>query len=163
MKTILTTTLFVFALATGFAQTDSTAPYFINKNMPAFSLLSVKDSSLITEKNIVTGKPVIFMLFNPECEHCHRQYKLLVSIPQVAAAQLIMCSTEDFAKIAAFAQKFQVNKYPFIQLGKDYKIVLGPFFRPKTIPVLAVYNKLGKFVFIKQGEASKKEIVAALK
>lgn len=163
MKKIFFIIVLLVSVAGAFAQTDSTAPYWLNKNIPKFSLLSAKDSSLIGDTSLVKGKPVIFMLFNPECEHCQRQFKLLVSIPQVVQAQVVMCSTEDFGKIAGFAKKFEVFKYPYMSLGKDYKITLGPFFRPRTIPVLAFYNKQGKFVFIKQGEASKKEIVAALK
>jgi thiol-disulfide isomerase/thioredoxin len=146
------------------AQTDSTAPYWKNKNLPAFRLVVIKDSTFFTDSNLVKNKTTVFMLFNPECEHCQDQFKMLVTIPELKKnAQIILASTEQWEKMAAFYLKYEVAKYPFITLCKDYKFTFGSFFRPHTIPVIAVYDKQGKFVFIKQGQVKKKELLPYLK
>jgi hypothetical protein len=50
-----------------------------------------------------------------------------------------------------------------VHIGKDYKYFFGSFYRPKTIPVLAFYNKQKQLIYFKQGGVKKKEIVEALK
>jgi len=159
--------LIIFSLAQYvvlFAQTDINAPYWKNKNIPSFKLVAAKDSMFFTDSNLQKNKITIFMLFNPECEHCQDQFKMLVSITELQQlAQVVLATTETWEKIIAFGKKFEVEKYPFIKLCKDYKYTFGAFFQPKTIPVLAVYNKQGQFEFIKQGELKKKDLMPYLK
>ena len=104
------------------------------------------------------------MLFNPECEHCQEQLKLLLSLPEVAkTTNLVLTSTETLPKIKLFYNKFHLEKYPWIYIGKDHKYFLGVFYKPKTIPVLAFYNKQKQLVYFNQGNVKKKQIIDALK
>ncbi len=145
-------------------QPDTTAAYWKNKNIPSFKLIAVKDSVYFTDSNLVKGKKTIFMLFNPECEHCQKQFKMLVNLPVVKeSVQIVLTSTETWEKITAFSKKFETDKYPFVHLCKDYKYYFGGFFRPKTVPVLVFYNKQNQFVAISQGEATKKQMLEWLK
>jgi thiol-disulfide isomerase/thioredoxin len=145
-----------------FSQTDSTAPYWKERTMPAFSLLD-KDSIPFTQNILAADKNIIIMLFNPECDHCQKQLELLLSIPEVAnSAELVLSSIETIEKNNIFYKKFHLENYPFVHLGKDYKYLFGKYFRPTTIPVLAFYNKKKEFVLINQGNAAKKVIVKAL-
>ena len=117
-----------------------------------------------TQAALKEGKNTIFMLFNPECDHCQKQLDLLLSIPEVAnSAELVLSSIETIAKNNIFYTKNKLENYPFVHLGKDYKYLFGKYFRPTTIPVLAFYNNEKEFVLISQGNASKKTIVKALK
>ena len=141
-----------------FSQTDSSAKYWKNKAIPAFTLLNL-DSTKFNNAQMKPGKATIIMLFNPECEHCQDQFKLLVSIAEVTQAQVILTATETMDKIKIFNKKFEVAKYPFLHIARDDHFTFGPIYQPKTIPLLVFYNKQGQFVGIKQGEANKKEIV----
>ena len=158
--------LLLFVLGTCssvFAQDDTTAPYFKNKRLPEFSLLNL-DSVAFTQNILQENKNIIIMLFNPECEHCQKQLESLLSIPEIAAsAELILSSIETMEKNKAFYDKYHLEKYPFIHLGKDYKYIFGAYFRPTTIPLLAFYNKKKEFVLLNNGNAGKKMIVEALK
>ena len=146
-----------------FSQTDSTAMYWKERSLPAFSLLD-KDSAVFTQSVLKADKNIIIMLFNPECDHCQRQLELLLSIPEVSnSAELVLSSIETIGKNNIFYQKNHLENYPFVHLGKDYKYLFGKYFRPSTIPVLAFYNKRKEFVLLNQGNASKKLIVKALK
>ena len=154
--------LFLLIAMVGRAQTDTAAPYWKNKNLPQFAVRNI-DSSTFTNADLNKGKQTIIMLFNPECEHCQDQFKLLVKLPQIAAStQIILSSTETIEKLKVFAAKFKVNNYPFVHLVKDALYTFGKIYQPNTIPVLAFYNKEQKFVAIKQGQASKAEILRAL-
>lgn len=162
MKRIYFISMLLFASIVSFAQTDSMAPYWKNKNLPAFTLLT-PDTAFFSNENLVKGKNTIFMLFNPECEHCQKQFEQLVKMPEVINnAQLVMCSTELMDKIKVFYNKFHLENYPFVHLGKDYKVFLGSFFQPKTVPVVVIYDKQNQFRFISQGQATRKQIVEAL-
>jgi hypothetical protein len=76
---------------------------------------------------------------------------------------VILSTTETLEKLNIFIEKFKVNNYPFVFIGKDYKYELGRVFQPKTIPVLVFYNKAAKFKAINQGQVSKKQLLKWLK
>jgi hypothetical protein len=104
------------------------------------------------------------MLFNPECEHCQHQMQLLLTIPELTQnTNIILSSTETLQKIKTFYDTFHLEKYPLVRIGKDYKYFFGGFFQPKTIPVLAFYNKQNQLVYFNQGNVKKSTILQALK
>lgn len=158
--------IFIAALllsSTVFSQYDTTAPYLKTKVLPNFSLLSL-DSVVFNQTVLVENKNTIIMLFNPGCEHCQEQLKLLLSLPEVLkTVNLILTSTETLQKIKAFCDKFHLEKYSWIHTGKDYKYFFGGYYQPKTIPVLAFYNKQKQLLYFNQGNVKKKQIIEALK
>ena len=163
MKTIFIFVVTLFFTSSIFCQYDTTPPYLKNKAVPNFTLLSL-DSIAFTQTVLGKEKSTIIMLFNPECEHCQEQLKLLLSLPEVAAkATLILTATETLQKIKIFYNKFQLQKYPWVVIGKDYKYFFGGFYQPKTIPVLAFYNKQQQLVYFNQGNVKKKAITEAIK
>lgn len=154
--------IFFFSIAAA-AQYDTAAPYLKNKTAPNFVLLSL-DSVAFTQNVLVENKSTIIMLFNPTCGHCQQQLELLLTLPEVTnATNLILTSTEPLYKIKEFYDKYHLEKYSWIHMGKDHKYFFGGFYRPKTIPVLAFYNKQKKLTYFNQGNVKKKEIIQALK
>lgn len=104
------------------------------------------------------------MLFNPECGHCQDQLKLLLATQEVTdSVNLILTATETLQKIKIFYDKFHLEKYPWIHIGKDYKYFFGGFYQPKTIPVLAFYNAGNQLIYFNQGEVKKQQLLDALK
>ncbi|MGC4102025.1 TlpA family protein disulfide reductase [Ferruginibacter sp.] len=164
MKTILGLLIILFCSTASFAQQyDTTPPYLKSKVLPDFTLLS-KDSVPFTQAVLTEGKSTIVMLFNPECEHCQHQLELLLDMPEVAAsANLVLTATETLKKINVFYDKYHLEKYPWISIGKDHKYFFGGFYKPKTIPVLAFYNKEKQLVYFNQGSVKKQQILDALK
>jgi thiol-disulfide isomerase/thioredoxin len=163
MKKIIVFIAVTFLSIAVFSQYDTTAPYLKNKALPNFSLLSL-DSLAFTQDILAEGNTTIIMLFNPECAHCQDQLQLLLSMEAVSkSTNLILTSTETLKKIKIFFDKFHLQKYRWVHIGKDYKYFFGSFYRPKTIPVLAFYNKQKQLIYFKQGSVKKKEIVEVLK
>jgi thiol-disulfide isomerase/thioredoxin len=160
-------TIFFFAILflsiTVFSQYDTIPPYLKTKVVPNFVLLSI-DSVAFTQNVLAENKNTIIMLFNPDCGHCQEQLELLLTIPEVLkTTTLILATTEPLKKIKSFYDKYQLQKYPWIHIGKDPKYFFGVYYKPKTIPVLAFYNKQKQFVYFNQGNVKKKEIIKALK
>lgn len=146
-----------------FSQYDTTAPYLRTKLLPDFTVLSL-DSVPFTQTVLSQGKKSLIMLFNPDCEHCQHQMQLLLTIPELTQnTNIILSSTETLQKIKTFYEKFHLEKYPLIRIGKDYKYFFGGYFQPKTIPVLAFYNKQNQLVYFNQGNVKKNIILQALK
>jgi thiol-disulfide isomerase/thioredoxin len=159
--TVFITSIFLSVIA--FAQYDTTPPYLKTKVVPNFVLLSI-DSVAFTQNVLAENKNTIIMLFNPDCGHCQEQLELLLTIPEVLkTTTLILATTEPLKKIKSFYDKYQLQKYPWIHIGKDPKYFFGVYYKPKTIPVLAFYNKQKQFVYFNQGNVKKKEIIKALK
>lgn len=158
---IFVTTILVSTI--GYAQIDTTPPYLKTKQLPNFNLLSM-DSTLFTQTVLKNEKHTIVMLFNPDCEHCHKQITLFISMHEVLQqVQLILASTETLDKIKVFYNRFKLYKYPALFIGKDYKYFFGGFYQPKTIPVLAFYNQQNELTFFNQGNMSKKQVLMAIK
>lgn len=164
MRTIIACIVILSGCITANAQQyDTRPPYLRTKMLPAFTLLNT-DSAAFNQSVISKGKPVIIMLFNPECGHCKDQLKLMLTMPEITnGAQLIMATTETLGKIKAFSDAFGLGRYPDIHLGKDRKSFFGGYFQPRTIPVLAFYDKNGRFVAMHQGNVKKKQMLQALR
>jgi thiol-disulfide isomerase/thioredoxin len=162
-KLIVLITAFFFC-SNAFCQYDTTPPYLKDKILPQFNLLNV-DSAQIYNSLLATGKSTIIMLYNPDCGHCQEQMKLLLSLKEITAGntQILLVSTQPIFKIKEFVKKFKLRKYSNIIVAKDYKWFFGKYFQPKTIPVLAFYNKQNQFVLLSQGNVSKQQILDAIK
>lgn len=162
MKKLIVTIAALLVYANVFCQYDTTPPYLKSKLLPAFNLLNL-DSAVFTQTILTPEKHTIIMLYNPDCGHCQEQLELLLTLPEVmATTQIVLTSSQPLYKIKAFYQKNKLQQYPNIFTGKDYSWFFGKYFQPKTIPVLAVYNKQNQFTFISQGNAGKKQLLAAL-
>jgi len=162
MKRFLTL-IFILTCISAFSQADTTAPYLKTRSLPNFSLLTI-DSVEFNQNILDGGKNTIIMLFNPGCEHCQEQLELFLSMPEVLrSTQIVLSSIETHEKNRIFYNKFHLEKYPNVYLGRDHKYFFGGYFRPKTIPVLAFYDKQKQFVLLNQGNMKKKQVGQALK
>jgi hypothetical protein len=163
MRSFLVLFSVLFFSTAAVAQYDTTAPYLKSKTIPAFTLYAL-DSIPFTQNVLTENNKTIIMLFNPACEHCQNQLELMLTIPEITeSTNIILTSGETMAKLKVFYDKFHLEKYPLIHIGKDYKYFFGGFYQPKTIPVLAFYNKQKQLVYFNQGNVKKNEILEALK
>ena len=154
----------IFFYTAVFCQYDTTPPYLKDKLRPELNTLLTTDSVSFTPKMLKPGMHTIIMMYNPECGHCQSQMELFLSMPEVISqAQIILASTLPIYKIKEFSARYKLSNYADIHVCKDNSWFLGKFFQPKTIPVLAFYNKQNQFTFLSQGNASKAQILEALK
>lgn len=158
----LFTLLIVFSSLAGFSQTDDRAPFLKTKQLPEFTLTDI-DFKDFNQNTLSRTRSTIIMLFNPECDHCQQQLELLIATPQVAkTAQVVLSSAESQEINREFYKKYHLEKYPFIRLGKEYGYFFGGYYRPSTIPFIAIYNPKRQLVFYNHGVASKAQLLNAL-
>ena len=164
MKKIFALLFFMIISAAAFSQYDTTPPYLKTKLLPNFNLLPLDSSTVFNQSVLKEGQQTIVMLFNPTCEHCQHQLQLMLTMPEIIqSTNLVLSSTETLEKLKTFYDKYHLEKYPLVHIGKDYKYFLGGFYQPKTIPVLAFYNAQKQLLFFNQGSLKKDQLLDALK
>ena len=121
--------IFIF-LYSCFFQEDSTAPVYLRfPTIPQFTVFKAPDSTSFTRDNLKKNKPVVFMIFSPDCEHCqHETEKLLANIDKFKTAQIVMVTYLPYEEMIAFYKKYKIADYPANHHGERYKIFLPRIF-----------------------------------
>lgn len=164
MNKIIILLFFFIKIATGFAQKDTAALYLRFPVIPSFKINNVADSSYFTKSNLQKKKPVIIILFSPDCEHCQVATKELIKkIDLFQHVQILMVSSLDYDIIKKFYQEYNIHHFPVITMGRDAGYYLGTFYRVTSFPSVFVYNKKGDFIKTYSGHLPVDEIARLLK
>jgi thioredoxin-related protein len=166
MKNILLLFISAFFLCFAFAQTDTTKlpPYQRYPTLPPIQILLSDSSTIYTKAQIPNGKPILFMIFSPDCSHCQQETKELIAhMNELKNVQILMITYQPLSMMKDFISNYGLAKYSNIVVGKDiYYITIG-FFDIHKIPYLAMYNKKGKLIEGIEGTLPIAELVDILK
>jgi thioredoxin-related protein len=147
---LLTVILACFFSSFLYAQKDSidmNAPFRKNPGVPSFDLLKTDSSTHVTKADITAKHKTLIMFFSPECTHCqHQTEDMIAAMDSLKDIQIVMATYQPFEEMVAFNQKYGIEKYSNIQLGRDTKYFLPPYYRMKSLPYLALYNNKGNFI-----------------
>jgi cytochrome oxidase Cu insertion factor (SCO1/SenC/PrrC family) len=149
MKSTLLFFGFLFFSFSGFAQTDSTKipPYQRYPTLPPIQILLSDSSTMFTKAQIQNGKPVLFMIFSPDCSHCqHETEELIAHMDELKDDQIVMITYHPLYMMKDFIANYGLSKYSNIVVGKDIYYITTGFFDIHNIPYLAMYNKKGKLI-----------------
>lgn len=143
-------------------QADTIPKYKKFPTVPAFTLIAVPDSTKFTDKDLKKNKPLVLIMFSPDCEHCQRETKnLLASYDLFKDVQIVMATPLDYSNIKRFYTEYKIADYPNITIGKDPVWFLGNFYQVHNFPTIAVYDKDGQFVQLFEGSVAVEKIAAA--
>lgn len=146
------------------AQEDTTKPAYYNEPLPPFSIQCVDSSSNYTRDKLPTNKQVILIWFNPDCEHCQAETKLITEhIDQFSDAHIVMATYQPFDKMKSFYEKYEIKNYPIISMGRDKKYFLANYYKVHFVPFIAIYDKNRKLKKVFEGGATIDQMVEALK
>lgn len=147
MKKIIALATLLFICIAGFSQTDSTSPVYLRfPTIPQFTVYKAPDSSAFTRDNLEKRKPVVFMIFSPECEHCqHETEALLADIDKFKNTQIVMITYLPYDEMIAFYKNYKIANYPEITMARDTKFFFPVFFKVTNLPSIFVYDKKGDF------------------
>jgi len=148
MKNTLLFFISVFFFATGFAQTDSTLPpYKRFPSLPSIRILLSDSATLYTKAQIPAGKPVVFMIFSPDCSHCQDEtQELKAHMDELKDVQIVMITFHPLWQMNDFISKYGLAAYKNIVVGKDIDYMTMDFYGLHKIPYLALYNKKGNLI-----------------
>jgi hypothetical protein len=148
---------FLFALLAfslvSFSQVDSIQPPY--KKFPFFppmKLLLPDSSSYYTKDDLPKKKPVMLMLFNPQCEHCqHETEELVKKIARFKDIHIVMSTSMPFDSMLRFREKYQLAKFDNIVMGQDRGYFLITYYQLHNMPFLAFYNKKKELISVFEG------------
>src|SRR5258705_7665229 len=162
-KTILFTSLILTVLIAS-AQTDSLQPAYLRFPTPPPVRLLLTDSiTYFTKQNLNNKKAVMYMLFNPDCEHCQKETEeILDNISKFKNIQIIMATFMPFNMMKEFYEKYNLSLYNNIVVGNDVNYFLPTFYKFTSLPYLAFYNKKHELISVFEGSLGVPKILAEL-
>lgn len=114
--------------------------------IPPFSMALANDSSIFTKENLKKKKPVVIMVFSPDCDHCiHATESLIANIKSFKNAEIILASSLSYESIQKFYKDLNLAAYPNIHVGYDNKRFLNTFYEIRSFPSIFLYSKKGIF------------------
>lgn len=161
MKFLITT---AFILLTSLAlcqQAPTELPYKRFPGLPPIQLLLSDSSTKFTKDNLKKDKPVLLMIFSPECNHCqHTAEEMVLQKDKLKDIQIVMASMFTLKQINDFYDKYNLKQIPNLVMGKDIYFLLPPFYGVHSLPYLAFYNKEGEIILGFEGSMSLEKILA---
>jgi cytochrome oxidase Cu insertion factor (SCO1/SenC/PrrC family) len=149
MKSLISITSLVFLLATNCIaqkQQKKDTTYKPPAALPSFNLL-LTDSTVFNSAKLKNGQPTIIMYFNPTCHHCtHQTETMLKDIEKMKHIQWVLATYQPLNEIRKFVSNYNLDKYPNIITGADFKYFILPFYQVKSIPHLALYNAKATYI-----------------
>ncbi len=129
------------------SETDSLLPFQKYPSLPAFQIRMLDSVTVFNTYNIDKGKPTIFILFSPDCGHCEKLTKMLLSnIDSFKAVKIFMLSPMPLYQIKQFVQENGLSNYKQIKVGQDISYFFWSFYRADSVPFIVVYDKNKKLV-----------------
>ena len=123
-----------------------------------FKYISLDGSTRSLEKGNV---PNVIFFFNPECEHCQAEAKLVSEhVADFEKAKVYFFSTEEIESIKKFAQDYKLETFEVGQV--DYMKVAYPM-GVNTFPMCFIYSPEGKLLKQFKGEVKIEAITNYLK
>lgn len=123
-----------------------------------FDYISLDGNSNSFEKS---SNPVVIFFFNPECEHCQSEAKLVSeNESEFENARVYFLSTERLEAIKKFAEEYHLDPFEVGQV--DYVQVAYPM-GVNTFPMCFIYSTEGKLLKQYKGEVKIEGIANFLK
>jgi thioredoxin-related protein len=159
-KWITTIILACFTIP-GFAQVDSLTPPFKRfPSIPPVQLLLGDSTTLYTKKDIPDNKPVLVMIFSPDCSHCqHETEEILAHKEQLKDIQIIMATFHPLWQMNEFIGNYKLHGQPNIIVGKDLYLLLPGFYALHNLPFHALYDKKGELIKVFEGSMDIEKII----
>src|SRR5215218_10341606 len=145
--------LLLLASAALQAQPDTAqAPYKRFPHVPPFQLLLGDSTTFYKKEGLPKGKPVLLMIFSPECSHCqHTAEEMVQHKEDLKNVQIVMATLHTISQMNAFAETYGLKDVPNVVLGKDVYFILPPFFSIHNLPYMALYKANGDLIRAVEG------------
>ncbi|MBL7732138.1 MAG: redoxin domain-containing protein [Chitinophagaceae bacterium] len=160
-KTILLTVL-VVSVSALFAQQDSIQPPY--KKFPVYppaKLLLPDNTSYYTKDDLPKKKPVMLMLFSPQCEHCQHETEVMTAnMDKFDNVHIVMATTAPMPELLAFREKYKLTQFDNIVLCRDQDFFLFTFFALHNFPFHAFYNKKKELISAFEGSMTLEKVLS---
>jgi len=166
MKKSLLSAIFILIGIIVYCQQDSAllAPYKRFPTIPPFKLLNIDSTGYFTKADLKKNKPVLIILFNPDCDHCkHEIEQIIEDMDEFKEVQIVMATMMPFDLMKSFYEKYGLNKFDNITMGRDFQYLLPSFYQIRFMPYLAMYDKKGNLLTTFEGTMKMEDLVNVFK
>jgi thioredoxin-related protein len=149
MKNTLLFFVSAFICLNAFAQVDSTKlpPFQRFPTLPPVQILLSDSSTIYTKEQIPKNKPVMIMVFSPDCSHCQDETRdMIAHMDELKDVHILMITMQPLSMMKDFIANYGLEKYSNIVIGKDIYYFTPGFFNLRNVPFMALYNKKGKLI-----------------
>lgn len=117
------------------------------KTIPEFVFTKLTDKEAFTSRELESGKYVLIIYFNTECEHCmYEAEQISQNIEQFENCRILMISFEETDTLQAFAEKYNFVGQNNITVLQDKEFEFDDIFGRSPIPTSFIYNKNGELI-----------------
>lgn len=131
------------------------APSFTKKGSPIPNFyINRTDGGYLIPQHLKKGKPVMIMIFSPECDHCGFFVDSLKTIrEQFKTTQVVLVAEERHKdKMQGFIDHLKINNDPLFKLvGTNKGELIAAIYTNKILPQLVFYDAQHKLVKIFDG------------
>ncbi|HEX2606745.1 MAG TPA: thioredoxin [Flavisolibacter sp.] len=165
MKKGLVFFLFLFTVLIGQAQVDTTTPpYKKFPTLPPVQILLGDSTTKFTKESIAKGKPVLFMVFSPDCSHCqHEAEELVAHRDEMKDIQIVMITLHPLWQMNEFVKNYKLDQLKNVVVGKDVYYIMPSFYNIGNLPFLAMYNKNGGLISVFEGSLGISKVIDLFK
>lgn len=152
-------------LAAGFSafgQKDSLPPppYLRFPGVPPLQLLLGDSTTIYTKADLRKKKPVVLMVFSPDCSHCqHQAEQIRDNSKALEGIQLVLATMDPLWKMNQFVERYQLRGLSNITVGRDIAYLLQAFYDFHSLPFHALYNKKAELVQVVEGSMTIEKII----
>ena len=159
-------TLFVllFVSSACFAQLDTMRPpYQRYPTVPSLLLILEDSVTKYTKADLPKNKPLLIMVFSPDCEHCKQEAKQIAARKEeLQHIHIVMATPYPIYRMKEFAANSGLSEMKNVVMAKDHYYLLPPFFDIRNYPFMAFYSKKGDLITTLEG-ASVDKILSTFK
>jgi peroxiredoxin len=163
MKNRLFLLILAFTVKLASAQTlppDSPA-YKRFPSIPPFTIMQA-DSTNLTKDNLKHHQPTLIMYFSPDCDHCKHQWaEMEKQMNELKKYQIVMVTYQPFEEMVDFYKEHKIAGYSNVKMGRDTKFFLPTFYKIKSLPFQALYDKKGELITTFEGNVDITKVLKA--
>jgi len=128
--------------------------YLRTKDLPVITLYTditkkdgKQDTTLFTNDNLPSNRPVVIIYFSPECGHCqHEMKEIEKNIDSLKNAFFVFVSRFPVDSIKGFEKKYNTSNYSNMVFGKEASYYIPVFYDIKFTPFMAIYDSKKQYV-----------------
>jgi len=147
------------------AQTDiGQAPYKRFPHVPPLQLLLGDSTTVYKKEALPKGKPVLLIIFSPECSHCqHAAEDIVAHKDALKNIEIVMATLHTITQMNDFVKTYGLGALPNVVVGKDVHYILPPFYSIQSLPYMAFYKANGDLMDTIEGSLPMEKVVARFK
>ena len=165
MKQLLVSILLLITIHLSAQNGDfSQPPYKRFPTTPPIQILLSDSTSLYTKSQLPQNKPILFILFSPECSHCqHETEELIAHKEELKNIQIVMITFQPLWEMKDFIIKYKLDDLPNVIVGKDIYFTTSSFYSIHNLPFLAMYDKKGDLISVYEGTLPIENVISIFK